>query len=179
MKCIKEDYSMKKMVFGIFSFLLLSMSAFAMDGYIRAGFTTNSKSYNRERGGFEQYSPNISAEIRQSLAFADVGAGIGYYHRVGGSSISTVPVYVLAKWNVFPLLPVKPYVVGRVGRILKTSEDVKGSDPSGREFYAVGAGMEVFDLEVEANYSATRIRQDHRGSDWLNQVSLGAAYKIF
>lgn len=170
---------MKRIIFGIFSFLLLSTSVFAIDGYVSAGFTTNQKSYNGERGGFEQYSPNISAEVRQSLLFFDVGAGIGYYHRVGGSSISTVPIYALAKWNVLPLLPVKPYVIGRVGRILKTNEDVKGSDPSGREFYGIGAGVEVFNLEIEANYSATRIRQDHRGSDWLNQVSLGAAYKIF
>lgn len=170
---------MKKLNLSILSFLILSSSVFAVDGYVRLGLNTNARKYNQERHGFEQYSPNISAELRQSLAFAEVGAGIGYYHRVGGSNISTIPVYALAKWNVLPLLPVKPYVIGRVGRILKTSEDVKGSDPSGREFYGVGAGMEVFNLEVEANYSTTRIRQDHRGSDWLNQVSLGAAYKIF
>lgn len=170
---------MKKISLGIMSFLLLSTSVFAVDGYIRVGLGTNSRSYNGERHGFEQYSPNIAAEIRQSLVLAEVGAGIGYNHRVGGSGISTVPVYALAKWNVLPLLPVKPYIIGRVGRILKTNEDVSGSDPSGREFYGVGAGVEVFDLEVEANYSATKIRQDNRGKDWLNQVSLGAAYKIF
>lgn len=160
-------------------FLFLSTSIFAVDGYVRMGFNTNARKYNGEKHGFEQYSPNITAEIRQSLVFAEVGAGIGYYHRVGGSNISTVPVYALAKWNVLPVLPVNPYVVGRVGRVLKTGEDVKGSDPSGRAFYGVGAGIEVFNLEVEASYSTTQIRNDHRGSDWLNQVSIGAAYKLF
>lgn len=164
----------------LFSFLALSTSVLAFHTYVNLGMATNFYRYNHEKRGFVEYSPNISAEIRQKLTFLELGGGIGYYHKVGGSQISILPVYGVAKWNLLPLVPLKPYIVGRVGRVLKTNEEVHGSTPSGRDFYGVGAGMEVFNnMQVEASYSFTKIRNDHRGSDWLNQISIGASYKLF
>lgn len=168
----------KNMLLGI-SFLALSTSMFALDGIVKFGFASNAGAYNGRSKSFESYAPNLAAEIRQGFVLGEVGAGIAYHGKVGDTGIANVPVYALLKWNVLPILPVKPYIVGKVGRVLKTNEDVKGSDPSGRGYYGVGAGIEVMDLEVEAMYSATKIRQDHRGKDWLNQVSLGVGYKIF
>jgi len=168
----------KQLYFGI-SFLALSSSLFAIDGVVRFGFASNAGAYNSRSKSFENYAPNLSAEIRQGFILGEVGAGIAYNGKVGNTDISTIPVYALLKWNILPVLPVKPYIVGKVGRVLKTNEDVKGSDPSGRGYYAVGAGIEIMNWEVEASYSGTKIRQDHRGKDWLNQVSLGVGYKLF
>ncbi len=168
----------KNLLLGI-SFLALSSSIFALDGVVKFGLASSAGAYNSRSKSFENYAPNLSAEIRQSFFLGEVGAGIAYNRKVGNTGISTIPVYALLKWNILPALPVKPYIVGKVGRILKTNETVKGSDPSGRGYYGIGAGMEIMNLEVEAMYSTTKIRQDHRGKDWLNQVSLGLGYKIF
>ncbi|MDK4469424.1 hypothetical protein [Fusobacterium necrophorum] len=170
---------MKKHLYLGISFLALSGSLFAIDGVVKFGFVSNAGAYNGRSKSFENYAPNLAAEIRQGFVLGEVGAGIAYNGKVGNTGIATVPVYGLLKWNVLPVLPIKPYIVGRVGRILKTNEDVRGSDPSGRGYYTVGAGMEIMNLEVEASYSATKIRHDHRGKDWLNQVSLGVGYKLF
>ena len=92
---------MKKILLMIF--FAVSMSAFAVDGYLRIGAITETNSYNHESGSFENYAPTFSFEATQDFLLADLGAGIAYNGKTGGTDIGTVPVYLVARWNLLPV----------------------------------------------------------------------------
>lgn len=159
-------------------YLLGATTAFSMDMYLKAGFITNAKTYNKEDKGFENYAPSFGLEATQSLLLADVGVGIGYNGRTSGTDIETIPAYGLVKMNIFPV-GVKPYVVGKLGKVLYTRDSVSNSNPDGKYFYGVGVGMDILSLQGEVLYSVTKISGDRRGSDNLQQVSFMLGYNFF
>lgn len=167
---------MKKLV--VMLFVLMSLSAFAIDGHLRLGGITNSGSYNGDDTSFDSYSPTVGFEIKQSLIFMDVGAGIAYNGKTNGSEIATMPAYLMARYNIIPI-GIKPYVVGKVGRVLYTHDDVSGSNPDGSYYFAGGLGVELLMFQAELLYSITKMDDDRRGSDDLKQVSMIFGIQLF
>ncbi|MGL4999658.1 MAG: hypothetical protein ACRC0V_04825 [Fusobacteriaceae bacterium] len=167
---------MKKLF--IVPFLILSTAAFSMDAHLRLGATTNAGSYNKEDKSFESYAPTMSLEVTQTLLLADVGVGIAYNGKTDSTEIETVPVYGLVKMNLFPML-VKPYFVGKLGKVLYTKDNLSNSNPDGKYFYGAGVGMDIFSLQGEVLYSITEIDGDRRGNDKLEQVSFTLGYNFF
>lgn len=161
---------MKKILLGIF--LLFSVNIFAIDAHFRLGAITNSSSYNKESGSFENYAPTFGLELTQSFALADLGVGIAYNKGADEVEVETVPVYGLAKINFFPLIPVQPYIVGKLGRVLYSDDDYRDKD--GSLYYGAGVGMYFFNMEAELLYSRTKMDDDE-----LNQVSLVVGFSIF
>ena len=159
-------------------FLAASATTFAVDAHLRLGAITNSKSYNKEEKSFESYAPTIGLEITQTLLLADVGVGIAYNGKTSGTDIETVPAYGLVKMNLFPM-GVKPYLVGKVGKVLYTRDSISNSKPDGKYFYGAGVGMDIFALQGEVLYSITEIDGDRRGNDKLEQVSITLGYNFF
>lgn len=166
---------MKKIILGL---LALSSSIFAIDGHLRLGGITTADSYNKEDNSFESYAPTMSFEVTQTLLFADVGMGIAYNGKTSGEDIATVPVYGIAKMNIFPILA-KPYIVAKAGKVMYTDENVSNSSPDGKYYYGAGVGMDFLSLQGELLYSVTKIDGDRRGGDDLKQLSLTVGYKFF
>lgn len=167
---------MKRILISLF--LLTSLSSFALDTHLRVGVMTTTTSYNKEDNSFEGYAPTVGVELTQSLLLFDFGAGIAYNGKMKGSEIGTVPAYLLAKWNIIPVA-VKPYLVAKIGTTLYTQESVTFSNPDGRLYYGIGAGIELSPLQLELLYSKTEIKNDRRGNDDLEQISLTFGYKLF
>lgn len=159
-------------------FLVASATTFAVDAHLRLGAITNAKSYNKEDKSFESYAPTIGLEVTQTLLLADVGVGIAYNGKTSGTDIETVPAYGLVKMNLFPV-GVKPYLVGKAGKVLYTRDSVSSSNPDGKYFYGAGIGMDIFSLQGEILYSITKIDGDRRGNDKLEQVSFTLGYNFF
>lgn len=168
---------MKKLLLGLFLFTL-TISTFAFDGYLRVGTISSASSYNNEEKSFDHYAPVIGAEITQSFIFADLGAGIAYNGKTSGTEISTVPVYLVARWTPLPIF-LKPYLTLKYGTILETDDSVSHSNPEGKEYYGVGLGVNFASLQAEILYSNTDIKHDRRGGDNLEQVSLVVGYQLF
>lgn len=169
---------MKKGLLTLFLLASTSATTLAMDAHLRLGAITNSKSYNKEDKSFENYAPTFGLEVTQTLLLADVGAGIAYNGKTSGTDIETVPVYGLVKMNLFPI-GVKPYLVGKAGKVLYTRDSISNSNPDGKYFYGVGVGMDIFALQGEILYSITKIDGDRRGNDKLEQVSFTLGYNFF
>ena len=167
---------MKKLLLMIF--FAISVSAFAVDGYLRVGAITETNSYNHESGSFENYAPTFSFEATQDFLLADLGAGIAYNGKTGGTDIGTVPVYLVARWNLLPVF-FEPYIVLKAGRVLMTKESVRNSSPDGKGYIAGGFGIDFMPFQAELLYSETKIDGDRRGSDRLKQLSLIFGYRIF
>ncbi|MGL4866717.1 MAG: hypothetical protein ACRDA0_11805 [Cetobacterium sp.] len=162
----------------IAAFLMLSTAAFSMDAHLRLGAITDASSYNKEDKSFESYAPTMSLEVTQTLLLADIGVGIAYNGKTSGTEIETVPAYGLIKMNLFPI-GVKPYLVGKLGKVLYTRDSVSNSKPDGKYFYGAGVGMDLFSLQAEVLYSVTEIDGDRRGNDNLEQVSFTLGYNFF
>lgn len=156
---------MKKLAVSLF--FLFSMYSFAFDGHLRLGTITNTNSYDKEQG-FEHYAPTIGFELTQSFIVADLGVGVAYNGKNAGAEI--VPGYLVARWNVIPIL-IKPYVVAKVGKVVSTN-------PKGDYYYGAGIGMNFAMLQGELLYSITKI-DDSRKDDQLKQLSLVLGYKLF
>lgn len=167
---------MKKLILALFC--ALSLTSLAVDGHLRVGGITGTNSYNHESGSFKDYAPTFGFEATQGFLIGDFGAGIAYNGKVGDTDIATVPVYLVAKWNLLPVF-FEPYITMKYGRVLATSEDVKGSSPDGKAYYAGGFGVETDPFQVELLYSQTNISGDRRGSDKLKQLSLIFGYRLF
>jgi len=159
-------------------FVLLSMSAFAIDGHLRLGGITNSGDYNGRDTSYDSYAPTVGFEVKQSLILVDVGAGIAYNGKTSGANMETVPAYLMARYNIIPV-GIKPYLVGKVGKVLYTKDDISGSNPDGSYYYAAGAGVEFLLFQAELLYSITKIDDDKRGSDDLKQVSMIFGIQLF
>lgn len=168
---------MKKLL--LILLLALSTVTFSLDAHLRLGITTDSNRYQDE-DRFTNYSPTAGLEVTQSLLFLNVGAGAQYYHKVNGSDVSTLPVYALAKWNIFPIA-IKPYLVTKAGTTVYTKDDRTGSDAEGKGFFGVGVGADVSNLQVEALYTETKLDDSkrRRDGDRIKQVSLTVGYKIW
>ena len=162
---------MKKILLGAF-LLISSVNALAFDAHFRLGAITNSSSYNKESGSFENYAPTFGVEVTQSFALADLGVGIAYNKSIEDVEVETIPVYGLAKFNFFPILPIQPYVVGKLGTTLYSDDDYRGKDAT--TYYGAGVGMYFLNMEAELLYSRTKVEDDD-----LNQVSFVVGFSIF
>lgn len=168
---------MKKLLLGLLLFGS-TVSTFSFDSFIRAGILSGASSYNGQEKTFEHYAPTLSAEITQDFLLADIGAGIAYNGKTNGSEINTVPVYLIARWNLLPVF-FEPYIAVKYGTTLYTSDDVNYSNPDGKRYYGIGAGINFDVLQAELLYSNTKIDSDKRGNDNLEQISLTIGYKLF
>lgn len=166
---------MKKLILVLL--VVFSTMTLAVESHLRFGGITNAQDYHGE-DKFSTFAPAMGLEVTQSLLFFDVGAGIQHNSKVDGTDVATTPVYGLVKWNIIPI-GVKPYLVAKLGRSVYSSDSVSGSDPEGKDFYGVGAGISVSALEVELFYSVTKLDDSGRRSDNMKQLSLMAGYRIF
>jgi len=167
---------MKKLL--VVLFVLMSLSAFAVDGHLRIGGITNSGDYNGRDTSFDSYAPTIGFEVKQSLVLVDIGAGIAYNGKTSGANMETVPAYLMARYNIIPV-GIKPYLVGKVGKVLYTKDDVSGSSPDGSYYFGAGAGVEFLLFQAELLYSITKVDDDRRGSDDLKQLSMIFGIQLF
>ncbi|MGL6064056.1 MAG: hypothetical protein ACRC0S_03125 [Fusobacteriaceae bacterium] len=165
---------MKKLL--VLLLLLVSTLSFSIDTHLRLGVIGNSKKYGTEKK-LEDYQPTFGVEITQSLLLFDIGGGIQYNRKTDGVGVSTVPVYLLARWNIIPIL-IKPYLVGKVGKSIYSSENVNNSDVEGGYYYGAGLGMSISFLQAELLYSITELKDDRRNYDDLKQVSLTLGYSL-
>lgn len=162
---------MKKILLGMF-LLISSVNALALDAHFRIGAITNSSSYNKESGSFESYAPTLGLEVTQSFGLADLGVGVAYNKSIDDVEVETVPVYGLAKFNFFPLIPVQPYIVGKLGTTLYSDDNYRNKDAT--TYYGAGVGMYFFNMEAEILYSRTKVEDDD-----LNQVSFVLGFSLF
>ena len=167
---------MKKLV--VLIFVLFSLSTFALDGYLRAGDIINWSDYNDEDASHGDYTPTIGFEVKQSLMLFDVGAGVAYNGSTDGADLETVPAYLMARWNIFPV-GIQPYLVAKAGKVLYTKDDVITSNPDGSYYYGAGAGIEFTLFQAELLYSVTKVDDDIRGSDDLKQLSMIFGIQLF
>lgn len=158
--------------------IVMGTMTFAIDSYIRVGAISGVASYNKEEKAFSHYAPVLGAEVTQGFLFADVGAGIAFNGKTGGSDIGTIPVYLVARITPIPII-FEPYLTLKYGTTLITDESVGNSNPEGKGYYGIGIGANFTSLQVEALYSNTKINGDNRGKDNLEQISLVFGYKLF
>ncbi|MGL4254156.1 MAG: hypothetical protein ACRCWN_04960 [Fusobacteriaceae bacterium] len=164
---------MKKLLLG--ALCALSMTAYSLDTHLRFGGITTGKTYSGEKAG-ENYAPAVGLEITQSLLLFDVGAGIQYNGGNSALDIDTVPAYLLARWNIFPI-GIKPYLVAKAGKSIYTKEKISGDNPEATYFYGAGLGMNISFLQGEILYSRTEL-EDSRKYDSMDQVSLMLGYRF-
>ncbi|MGL5123824.1 MAG: hypothetical protein ACRC6K_06670 [Fusobacteriaceae bacterium] len=165
---------MKKLL--ILLLLLVSTLSFGIDTHLRLGLIGNSKNYGTEKK-LEDYQPTIGLEVTQTLLFFDIGGGIQYNRKTDGVGVSTVPVYLLAKWNIIPIF-IKPYIVGKVGKSIYSSENLNNSDVEAGYYYGAGIGMDISFLQAELLYSITELKDDRRNYDDIKQLSLILGYRL-
>lgn len=165
---------MKKLL--LLMLLLISTLSFSIDTYLRIGINGNTRSYEN-KNKFEDYSPSIGLEISQNFLIFDIGAGIQYNHKASGVGISTTPAYLLARWNIIPIF-VKPYLVAKLGGSIYSRENLNNNDVEAGLYYGAGVGMNISFLQAELLYSITELKNDSRGHNNLNQLSLTFGYKL-
>lgn len=161
---------MKKII--LVAFLLFSVSTLAVDAYFRIGAITNTSSYNKETEKFENYAPTFGLEVTQTFGIADLGVGIAYNKSIDEVEAETIPIYGIARYNFFPLLPVQPYLVGKLGTVVYDDDTYQGKDAT--TYYGAGLGMYFFNMEAELLYSKTKIENDD-----LDQLSLVVGFSLF
>jgi len=155
--------------------MLSATCAFALSETLRVGGVTNASNYNSSSSS--DFAPSLGLEVGQSLGIIDVGVGIAYNGSTGDNHFSTLPAYLLAKFNLFPAF-VKPYIVAKVGYNLYTDSDLSTSNPKGKAYYGAGIGMDILAFQAELLYSSTQISGDNRGGDNLNQIGIYLGYDL-
>lgn len=164
---------MKKIV--LIGMLILSTLSFGMEAHLRFGGVSNGKKYSSEERA-NSYSLAVGAELTQSLVLLDVGVGIQYNRGNSALDMDTVPAYILARYNIIPF-GVKPYLVGKIGNTIHSSEKITGEDPKATYFYGLGFGVNFSVLQGEVLYSITKV-EDSKKFDTLNQVSVMMGYRF-
>ncbi|MGL4688399.1 MAG: hypothetical protein ACRCVS_06895 [Fusobacteriaceae bacterium] len=165
---------MKKLL--VLLLLLVSTLSFSIDTHLRLGLIGNSKGYGTEKK-LENFEPTIGLEVTQTLLLFDVGGGIQYNRKTDGVGVSTVPAYLLARWNIIPIF-IKPYLVGKVGKSIYSSDNLNSNNVEGGYYYGAGVGMNISFLQAELLYSITELKDDRRNYDDLKQLSLTFGYKL-
>lgn len=165
---------MKKLL--VLMILIVSTLSFAIDTHLRLGVVGNSKNYGTEKK-LEDYKPTIGLEVTQTLLLFDVGGGIQYNRKTDGVGVSTVPAYFLVRWNIIPIF-IKPYLVGKVGKSIYSSDNLNNNDVKGGYYYGAGVGMNISFLQAELLYSITELKNDRRNYDDLKQLSLTFGYRL-
>lgn len=180
---------MKKILMLLCATVLLTVNAYAVPVLsLAVGGNLNSGEVTVDSGGgefdydYDGQNVGIQAELTADLLIAEVGAGISYEpgYKIKGTSteFDAMPVYLLAKMQLFPVV-IEPYLVAKVGTVKYLNEKPSGVNFDDGKFYALGAGVQLLDqLQVEALYS---IRKNDVGShDYTHKVfSISASYIVF
>ena len=108
-------------------FIILAINAFAIDIYVGANMS-GATSWDTDvspmkKTNYDDPIYGLNVEIVQSIPFVELGLGTSYEtgFKLGNASYDAVPIYVLAKYNLFPK-GVKPYLVAKYGLVLYQNE---------------------------------------------------------
>lgn len=164
-------------------FALLSLNILALDFYVGLNANVdatewNPKATNIQKKEYKDEVYGLTVELTQAIPFVELGLGLGYEpeYKYANYSFDVMPVYGLAKFNLFPL-GVKPYVVAKYGKTVY--EEVKGADMKDGAYYSVGLGITLLKkLQVEGAYSLSTGKKD--GADLnLTKGSIALRYNVF
>mgnify|MGYP000467482218 CR=1 FL=1 len=104
-------------------FIILAINAFAIDIYVGANMS-GATSWDTDvspmkKTNYDDPIYGLNVEIVQSIPFVELGLGTSYEtgFKLGNASYDAVPIYVLAKYNLFPK-GVKPYLVAKYGLVV-------------------------------------------------------------
>ncbi len=140
-------------------FLLVSSIVLAIDfklgaSFKQAGYTTSSSTQDLINGNgvidYDEPILAINAELTQDIVFGEVGVGASFEqgYKVGTESFDAVPVYGLFKLKILPIPP-HPYINARYGKTFY--QNVQGVTLTDGEFYSIGAGISIENLEIEVS----------------------------
>lgn len=166
----------------IIVFIILAMNALAVDIYVGASanyanFWDTDKS-PMKKSELDETVYGINVEMTQSLALVELGLGVSYETRfkMGDVSYDAVPLYALAKFNLFPK-GVKPYLVAKYGAVFYQNE--KNADLDNGIYYSIGVGMTLLKkLQLEASYSLETGEIDNTDLNVTN-AGLTLRYNVF
>ncbi len=164
-------------------FIILAINAFAIDIYVGANMS-GATSWDTEpspmkKTNYDDPIYGLNVEIVQSIPFVELGLGTSYetgFKTTENKSYDAVPIYVLAKYNLFPK-GVKPYLVAKYGLVLYQNEENCVLDNGA--YYSVGVGITLLrKLQLEGSYSLATGKFD--GAD-LNATRAGLTlrYNVF
>ena len=163
-------------------FIILAINAFAIDIYVGANMS-GATSWDTDvspmkKTNYDDPIYGLNVEIVQSIPFVELGLGTSYEtgFKLGNASYDAVPIYVLAKYNLFPK-GVKPYLVAKYGLVLYQNEENCVLDNGA--YYSVGVGITLLrKLQLEGSYSLATGKFD--GAD-LNSTRAGLTlrYNVF
>lgn len=165
---------MKKIL--LLAFAVLSLNAFALS--VNVGASYQKASYTVDTGLFDAISGDnvhdyddpvlaLNLEVTQGFIFGELGAGASYEqgYKIGAISYDAVPVYGIAKLNLFPV-GVKPYISAKYGRIFYVNQD--NIDLDNGEYLSLGLGVTLIDtLQLEGSLNAQKTKTSG-GTDLIN-----------
>ena len=163
-------------------FIILAINAFAIDIYVGANMS-GATSWDTEPSPMENTNYDdpiygLNVEIVQSIPFVELGLGTSYEtgFKLGNASYDAVPIYVLAKYNLFPK-GVKPYLVAKYGLVLYQNEENCVLDNGA--YYSVGVGITLLrKLQLEGSYSLATGEMDNKDLN-LTTAGLTLRYNVF
>ncbi len=177
----KEVIMKKSLLFLVISSLIFTID-FKLGATLKqAGYTTSKNTQDLIDGnGVIKYDDPILAingELTQDILIGEIGLGASFEqgYRVKDESFDAVPVYGLFKLKVLPIPP-HPYVNARYGKTLY--QNVQGVTLTDGEFYSIGAGITVDNLEIEI--SAEGKDGKRNGENFINGgFQLAVRYKTY
>ena len=164
-------------------FALLSLNILALDFYVGVNANVdatewNPKATNIQKKEYKDEVYGLTVELTQAIPFVELGLGLGYEpeYKYDNYSFDVMPVYGLAKFNLFPL-GVKPYVVAKYGKTVY--EEQKNVTMKDGAYYSVGLGITLLKkLQVEGAYSLSTGKKG--GADLnLTKGSIALRYNVF
>lgn len=167
-------------------FLFISISIFTLDfklgaSFKQAGYTTSENTQDLINGqGVIEYDEPILAingELTQDIIFGEIGVGASFEqgYKVGDESFDAIPVYALFKLKVLPFPP-HPFINARYGKTYY--QNVQGVTLTDGEFYSIGAGVSIDNLEIEV--SAEGKDGKRNGVNFINGgFQLAVRYKTY
>lgn len=172
---------MKKIILGLFT--LMSISAFGLNLNIGVNANTGS-AYTldgislKEGTKFDDPVYGVQLELTQGFIIGDLGVGMSYEpgYKVGAAEFNQMPVYVIGKVYLFPLV-VKPYFAVKVGQTMYSGD----YDLDNGFFYSASIGLTLIDmLQAEASYSVRQYDFTGNTVDSAFAItSLSLSYNLF
>ena len=164
-------------------FIILAINAFAIDIYVGANMS-GATSWDTDvspmkKTNYDDPIYGLNVEIVQSIPFVELGLGTSYetgFKTTENKSYDAVPIYVLAKYNLFPK-GVKPYLVAKYGLVLYQNEENCVLDNGA--YYSVGVGITLLrKLQLEGSYSLATGEMDNKDLN-LTTAGLTLRYNVF
>lgn len=140
--------------------VLLTVNLFALDLYVGPsvsyGNEWNTKVTPATHTKYKEKVYGVNLELTQAIPFVELGIGVSYEkdYKMGTESYDAMPVYGLAKVNLFPI-GVKPYLVAKYGKVM--FENAKNVTLKDGDFYSAGLGITLLKkLQLEGAYSLSK-----------------------